>query len=312
MDFNEFVDYIRDNIADYLLQYDIEKIHVEQVVKNNNVKMTGMAILVKGERMAPNIYLESYYQTYSMTDDMDYVLGKIRDNYNKARLELDENMRYEGNMFDVSNIFIKVVNYERNKEMLKDCPYIKVQDLAITFRGLLRMDNDGMASAIVRYDDMEKINFDGGKAELFEIAKENTERLLPPTIRRLTDMMSEMLDMDEAAIELPGDYEMYVITNEKGINGASAMFYDGILDKAKAMLGDCYILPSSIHEVILLPKTEDIMLDELKEMVEDINKYVVEDMDYLSDSVYEYDEKEKQLKIAGPGREKEREQDFER
>lgn len=271
-----------------------------------------MAILVKGERMAPNIYLESYYQTYSMTDDMDYVLGEIRDNYNKARLELDENMRYEGNMFDVSNIFIKVVNYERNKEMLKDCPYIKVQDLAITFRGLLRMDNDGMTSAIVRYDDMEKINFDGGKAELFEIAKENTERLLPPTIRRLTDMMSEMLDMDEAAIELPGDYEMYVITNEKGINGASAMFYDGILDKAKAMLGDCYILLSSIHEVILLPKTEDIKLDELKEMVEDINKYVVEDMDYLSDSVYEYDEKEKQLKIAGPGREKEREQDFER
>ena len=163
MDFNEFVDSVRNNIADYLWQYDIEKIEVNPVVKNNNVIMTGMAILIKGEDVAPNIYLEKYYEMYQNTESIDYVLQEIREEFGKARENMNENIRYEGNLFDVSNIFIKVVNYERNKEQLKECPYIKKEDLAITFRSLVEIDGDGMASVVVRYSDMEKLDFELGK-----------------------------------------------------------------------------------------------------------------------------------------------------
>ena len=75
--------------------------------------------------------------------------------------------------------------------------------------------------------------------------------------------------------------------------GASALFYPEFLEQvAKRFRGKFFILPSSIHELILVPDYgEDVK--GLKEIVSDVNDNsdAVTEEDFLSNSVYHYDAK---------------------
>jgi len=286
MEFNEFVKRIVDEIPDYLLQYDIDNIHVEKVNKNNGVVCTGMVIVLQGEHISPNIYLDYYYRLYSDGKTIDEILGMIGDEYKEARNRLKhENIDISMDIETIKkNIFIKLINYERNKELFKDSPYIPFLDLAVCFRYLVKHNESGIASAIVRNSDLEKwkINID----ELYELAKENTLRIFPPNLKRLDILLKEVVPDD---LDIPEDTQLYVLTNLQGINGASYLLFDEIIKKfAKEKNSNLFILPSSIHEVLLLPETQEFNKDELANMVQDINKYVVSDMDFLSDNVYFY------------------------
>jgi len=84
-------------------------------------------------------------------------------------------------------------------------------------------------------------------------------------------------------------YPMYILTNQKGINGASCMIYkDVIKEFAQLIKSDIYILPSSIHEIILIPLEGSEDKERFKRMVIDINSSQVPADEVLSDSVYMY------------------------
>ena len=98
---------------------------------------------------------------------------------------------------------------------------------------------------------------------------------------------------------------MYVLTNSTGSLGASALFYPDVKEKAAELLGsDFYILPSSCHEVILVPDSTDIKAQDLCDMVKQANRSVVEDKDILSDNVLHYSRDERRLErvYAEPNR----------
>ena len=83
--------------------------------------------------------------------------------------------------------------------------------------------------------------------------------------------------------------KMYILTNSTGINGATSLIYkDAIRNFANSKQCDFYILPSSIHEVILVPYEECISREELKEMVNEVNCTQVPPEEILSDRVYIY------------------------
>ena len=282
MDFQDFINQVVDCIPEYLLQYEIDKIHIEQVHKNNGIICTGMAICLKGESITPNIYLEYFYNLYKGGQNMEDVLGLIRDEYNQAHNNIitkSYNDLSENNLDEC--LFLKLVNYEKNKDMLADCPHIRFLDLAITFRFLVRKDEEGIASAIIRNKDMESWSI--SEEELYKIGKENGRKLFKPSITPLENILSDILD----GIETADCYGIQVLTNDIGINGAIYMAYEDILKEyADSIDSDLYILPSSIHEVLLLPYDEEIKKGDLASMVKDINEYVVDDMDFLSDEVY--------------------------
>ncbi|MBE5944094.1 MAG: hypothetical protein E7258_04140 [Lachnospiraceae bacterium] len=292
MDFNEFVGIVVELIPEYLLQYDVDDIRVEKVHKNNGIVCTGMAICLKGETISPNIYLEYYYNLYSEGKNIDDILGLIRDEYNQAKDRIDKEGYVDMTKEDLKDcVFLKIVNYERNKIVLEECPYISFQDLAITYRYLVKKDSDGIASAIIKNSDLKRWNI---KAEdLYEIALENTKKFFPPVLKPLNIMLRELM----GDINLSDDAELNVLTNTQGINGATNIIFDDILyNFAKKYDSDIYILPSSIHEVLLLPVSEKAKHKDLIEMVKEINQYVVGEMDYLSDNVYIYSLKEKCIK----------------
>ena len=287
MEFNDFIKKVADSIPEYLLQYEIDKVHIDKVSKNNGIVCTGMSIVLKGESISPNIYLDYYYSLYSRGKPFEEILVLIRDEYREARKRLEQdNIMTTLSADEVKqNVFIKLINYEKNKDMLENCPYIPFLDLAVSFRYLVKHDDNGIASAIVRNTDMEKWGF--STEDLYNLAKENTRRLFPPSLGRLDFVLKNVVpDADD----IPEDTGLYVLTNEQGINGAVYMIYkDIIAELANEKGSSLYILPSSIHEVLLLPVVPEHNKEDLAIMVKEINRYVVSEMDYLSDNVYFYD-----------------------
>ena len=285
MEFKQFLNVVKDKLPDYLLQYDIEDIHINTVSKNNGRKFTGIAIAVRDEQMSPNIYMDYYYMLYSEGKDINHILELITEEYRTARENINGyDFKSVENMDIQNNIFLKLINFEKNRELLADCPYIKYEDLAITFRILVKSDDSGIASACMSNREFLKLNIDIDS--LYNIAKENTRKLFPPVLQRLDQMMyDEFPDI----CGVPSGMDLYVLTNNQGINGAVYMSFEDIICDFAKKHGSFYILPSSIHEVILYPKEQDEAREELSEMVMGINRYVVADTEYLSDSVYFYD-----------------------
>lgn len=282
MDFESFVNEVADCMPEYLLQYDIDKIHIEKISKNNGVQCTGMAICLKGESITPNVYLEYFYNLYKGGKNMEDVLCLIRDEFNQAYDNLKDKKYTDLSKDNLRDcLFLKLVNYEKNKDLLKECPYVAFFDLAIVFRFLVSKDDDKIASALIKNKDMESWNMT--VEELYEMGKENTLRLFKPSLNSLEAVLNNMFD----GMIKKDSYGLQVLTNESGVNGAIYMTYENLLrEYADEIQRDLYILPSSIHEVLLMPYTDELSREELSGMVRDINEYVVDDMDYLSDEVY--------------------------
>ncbi len=293
MDFKEFVENIVIELPAYLLQYDIEDIHIEEVYKNNGVKCTGLAICIKGENISPNIYLEYYFSLYRQGSSQEEILELIRDEYNEARIRMIDDEYIEMTKEDLANnVFIKLVNYEKNEIVLRECPHMRFLDLAITFRYLVKHDEEGIASALIKDIEMEK--WEISVEELYQYAYENTRRLFPPEMKTISQVLNELTD----GLNISDDNNLYVLSNEQGINGATCIMYEDLLHQLALDKGaNIYILPSSIHEVILLPASDNTNSNQLVEMVKEINEFVVRDIDFLSDTVYLYDLNDRCIKF---------------
>lgn len=281
MSFEEFLDEVVATIPKYLSEYDIDNIRVEKVVKNNGVSCTGVVVCLKDESIAPNIYMEYYYNLYSQGHKLEDILDMIKEEYLRSRKNVLKNYKSVSweNIDDC--LAMKLVNYQRNEELLKTCPHKRFCDLAIIFRFIVKKDDEGIASALITNRELEEWNI--SLDELYEMAKKTTMRLMPPRIASLKTVLGELLDGEDTS----ECYDMQVLSCEGGINGAIYFTYpDIIMDYADSVESDLYIIPSSIHEVLLLPVSEFMSRNELDDMVKDVNSYAVDEMEYLSDHVY--------------------------
>lgn len=292
MNFEEFCAEIVASISNYLPQYDIEHITTEKISKNNGIQFTGVAILLKGEAVAPSIYLDYYYMLYRQGRNLDDVLSMISAEYVRAR-NIITNASFNVNKEGLeSSVFLKVVSYEKNKAMLDKCPYIRLHDLAICFRYMVHIDEGGVASAILSNSDLEK--WDITMEELYDMALPNTRKLFPPIIKSMDDVIPDLERLVEDDSEIK---KIYILTNEAGVNGATCiLFTDVIREFAESHGSSVCIIPSSIHELVLLcaKKEEKAHLGDL---VKQINKYIVTEVEYLSDNVFFYDLDEDKITI---------------
>lgn len=184
---------------------------------------------------------------------------------------------------------IDFLNYESIKDRLfikvgpknTTLPYTEVEGLAITYHILISKEY-GCNSIQVREDMLDRYGVD--IKIIHEIALKNTQKLFPLKIMKMGRFLKETTIGSLIYEELD---EMIVLTNDIKINGASALFYPGIMEKIHSRIGNYYILPSSIHEVILVP---DILPDlALKNIVLSVNRDIVDVYDFLSDNIFYYD-----------------------
>ena len=196
----------------------------------------------------------------------------------------------------LDNIIVRLINRERNEKMLENIPYIEVKDLVIVFSRVVRLDDDGVATTLVSRQDMKRwrVNID----TLYRKALENTERMFPVVKESIFETLRSGYDNFEIQ-NIDMDDELFVLTNEMGINGATAMMYSGMLEECADMAGgDIYILPSSVHEILFTRDDTDRGEDELKELIREANRDAVSELDFLSDNLYLYKKGDKELRVV--------------
>ncbi|MBE5899655.1 MAG: hypothetical protein E7279_08645 [Lachnospiraceae bacterium] len=273
-------------------------IDTKPVIKNNGITLHGLVINNGKCNISPTIYLDYYYKDFENGADINKLAKQVVAQYKK--FELDED-------FDISiftdyekckkRISYKLINYEQNKELLEDIPHIKYLDLAIVFYYLLEGGLNETSSILIRNSHMEhwEVNTD----DLMAQAQNNTPRLLQSEIRSLTDVVKEILADNPMAItpeDEPMNQTMYVLTNKLKLYGACCILYKSLLEEFAEQQGcDLYIIPSSVHEVLLLPCSEELDPEYLTSLVQEVNSSELSTEDILSDHVYLYSRKNKEI-----------------
>lgn len=275
-----------------------------ETVKKINRSLDGLT-LVRNEavkNVSPTIYINDMYETYLKTEDLQEVLQSAAQTMEKAF----DAVSVVGNLdFDSAkdNIVFQVINTMQNEEMLKDMPHREFQDLSIIYRWIVKMDEQGIQSSVVRNNFANQLGMT--EEQLFKCAVENTRRILPPTVKSMNDVMKEMFMADGMPVEIAemmidevsADKMMWVISNDKRINGAGSMLYEDNLHKlAMKLETDLYILPSSIHECIAV-STDMGDPYELAAMVNEINMGEVDISERLSNNVYYYDREARKITL---------------
>ena len=263
------------------------KIDVLNVVKNNGLHLTGITIRNRESNMAPTIYLDGYFADYKDGRTMENICKEIVQVYEKNKVQKDFSLEQVTDFKNVKDrICFKLVNREKNAELLADTPYVEYQDLAVIFYVLVSKDKSGITSITVRNSLMDMWGMDADI--LYHLAKKNTQRLFRGRVLSMMEVMAEIIGDSADAFE-DSAFPMYVATNVFKMNGACILLYDGVLKKfAEKIGGDFYILPSSVHEVIFVPANGNMNARYLIQMVREVNATQVAPDEVLSDNVYIY------------------------
>ena len=292
MNFEEFMAWVKENITSKDWK-ETSQIEISVVKKNNGVSATGLFIRENGQDVSPILYLDDYYIHYQNGELLENVIRNIRADYDKkvqmAAVKIPNLQEFENIR---GRVIYRLVNYEKNKEILEDCPHIRLYDLAVTFRWVARIDDVGVSTSLITNKQVKEWGVSVN--DLVLAARQNTPRLFSAQIIDMEEMLAGMVSF----ILYPSAIPMYILTNEQELNGASALLYGDILkDFANKKGADMYILPSSIHEVIMIPADRIDDPKKLSSMVHEANTTVVSTGDVLSDSVYYYDRKKDQILV---------------
>ena len=308
MEYEIFKGVVGEKFKEFLPEkYQDAQVEIRPVDKVNRT-LDGLSIRGSepGMNISPTIYVNHMYEDYVTTENLNATLERAAEGFIKA-MEQKESI----NVNELTNaecakdkIVFQLINTEQNKEMLANMPHREFKDLSVIYRMVVKIDGEGIASTPVHNGLAETLGFT--EEQMFKLAAENTKRLLPPVIKSMNDVMRDIFMKDgmppEIADmmlgEMPPEQQMYVISNNKGINGAVSMLYeDGLHDLAEKLGSDLYIMPSSIHEVIAV-STDLGNPNELAAMVAEINMDQVALDERLSNQVYHYDKDLRKVTLA--------------
>lgn len=274
---------------------DSATVSLQTVVKNNNIQLDGLMIQDCSVNIAPTIYLNHYYEDYlagkPLSSVFDDIIASYQESLPKRNMDLSFFTDYEKAKYQ---IVYKLVNYDQNLELLKDVPHFRLLDLAVVFCCYLSDLSGGNATILIHNHHLSlwKIT----DKLLYDIAVKNTPILLPYELKSMEDTLKSLCPnfplYPGHARETPELPTMYVLSNTEKFYGASAVLYPNVLSYFADSIGrDLYVLPSSIHEVLLLPKDRSLHVSDLNRMIKDINATQVLEEEILSDHVYFFERK---------------------
>lgn len=265
------------------------RITIQDIVKNNDTHLDGLTILPENSCVCPTIYLNYYFQKYENGCPISEITGQILAVYRENLPASSIDFSFFTDYTQVrSNIVFKLINYERNPELLSDVPHYRFLDLALVFYCLIETSPDGCASILIHNRHLSYWNITDD--DLFALAQQNTPRLLAYELRDMTDVLRELFAAEPSVCEDDDSLSpasMYILTNRAKRNGSVCILYDNLLLNFANRLGcDLFILPSSIHEVLLIPANGQTETKDLSEVVREVNSCQLSREEILSDHVY--------------------------
>lgn len=280
MKYEEFVGYVQTKVRERLGEEVRTELH--RVTKNNSVELDGLSFYSRDNNMAPTIYLNDLYIEYEDGKTMPEIVDKIVSLYHNA--VTTENFQAENylNFEKVKeHLACKLINRKKNEKLLREVPHQDFLNLAVVAYYKVEDEVIGKATILVRKSHCKSWGVE--EEEVLRCARENTTKLLPVKFIGIGTMLEDYGYQQDAVIP------MYILTNEENYFGATSMIFDNELEKiGKVLKDDFWILPSSIHECIIIPAGSAMPPDEMTDLVKEVNQKEVSAEEYLSDQIYYY------------------------
>lgn len=296
---NEFVVALKEKLSERGNDVDVKVSTVEKM----NQSYEAITITPEGSNIGMNMNLEVFAEAYESGVPFNEIVEQVT---NKVEAHLADMPTFDvQSLTDYEQmkdkLAMEVVAADRNADLLAKVPHQEMEDMAVVYRFVMESDENGRASILVSNDLLDKMGVT--PEQLHADALENAPELRPAVIKGMSEVMMDMMGEDAHEMfgieEFPQDEMMYVATVPDKISGAGVIAYQEFMDQAAEKLGgDFYILPSSIHEVLLVKDDGAVNFNDLKSMVEDVNATQVAPEEKLTDSVYHYDSKEHIFELA--------------
>lgn len=302
MSFEKFTEDVLKEI--YMKMGDTYQIRKRDMVKNNDVKLTGIEVIKEEANIGPCVYLDEFYRKYE-SDGMRF--GEIVDEVHRLIL------KHEKDTPDVDlsgfrswetvrgNIFPKLVNAEQSKELLAKIPHRNFMDLAVVYYAVARDHEQKDIGTILIYNGHMEI-WRQEEENLYQTAMMNMcadgEADLA-TIETVIKRIAPEITFPSVPCNVPWDTRMYILTNRSKRFGAAEILDKRTLRMIADKVGDRFIvLPSSVHETIVLPPKDETEYEWLAAQVREVNDTQVDIEERLSYHVYMYSRDEEALQIV--------------
>ncbi len=306
MDFNEF----KETIIKYLMEdYGEENITCKEYRKNNSSIRTGISIRKDKINICPTVYLENYYEELDKGRDIEEIASMIAHTLKQAEFTKDFDVEYITDYENIKDkVFIKVINTEKNEELLEGVPHFNYLDVSIVFYVGVKLKKKEKGSILITNSlfDMFDVKLD----TLYADAKKNNRYVNNLYLKPIEEVLKELfketgntkgLNEEEFMNELPLDEmsnSLFVLSNESRTFGAAYLCDQETLSYFASTINEgFYIIPSSIHELILIPESKVDDSGYLIEMVRTINEQEVPIEDVLSDNVYYFNKCENSVTL---------------
>ena len=259
---------------------------IETIQRNNNTKYQGLCIKHKGCNISPVIPLDTFYKQYQCCQHtISEITDQILDKYKVIQIKND---------FDISMILnyssakkkiqARLLNTEKNAELLENIPHRNICDLSVVYYIQLSLETGCSGGTLISNSYLNKWNVT--ESELFEQAKENMKNdglllnlftLVPITVVSEDSICAENKDF------------IYILTNKNKLLGATQILNKEFMYYVKSVIqGDFLIIPSSTHELILLPASASVDIAELSEILSYNNATLNLPDENLSNHIYHY------------------------
>lgn len=313
-----FAEGVTEQIREYLPpEYqDMEFITMEKQ-KNNGTVLTGISFHMPGETISPLVYMEPFYEEIRKGTPVGDVMGKIAEQVVNSREIKDqmEEIRMDDYASVKNHLNMVLINTKANRRMLSEMPHREVEDLSAILRVEIPMP-EGNGTGCVKVTNEMLAYWGTDKDEVFDAAMKNMEKNASPVLMDLESVMEEIMSGTSENHNLlanPGEINrspfetMYVLSNASRINGAAMLLSPDVMKQIGEIFPEgVYILPSSIHEVLVVPKNGMAEPAELGKMVREVNRAEVAREEILSDRIYEYDKEHGKIRQVPESIEKRR------
>lgn len=277
-------------------------VDIKEVNKNNGLLIHGLTIMKKSEMVCPTIYLESFFERYSEGESLSDIVNEIvgifsaSDKYKPTGLDFfNEYERVK------DKLRIKLINKEYNEKLLENVPYRDFCDLAVVC--MVEIDMPGGQTGSVLIHNNHICMWGVHEKQILNDAISNSFTNDRGVVHRMEDMVRSIYNsMNDAQTDIFDEQietmvscpcGLYVLSNEKQLYGAASIVHKEVRTQlSEQMGGDFYIIPSSVHELIIVPNNIENSLMNLNEMIREVNSTMLSKDEILSDHAYLYNSAE--------------------
>ncbi len=299
--YEEFKEKFKEKLLEMASDEEKKQVRFGSITKiSGEADTVGLCGDLGGYQGGPCIYLKEVYERYMMGSTLDNEAAVVWNTFKKAG-ELGFTIPTLDWEYVKDKVAFQLINLEKNADFLKGVPYRAYLDLAVIYRVILDIGPSGITSCVVTKGLMEHMGV--SEEELYEAAYRMTPVLLAPRVYTMYEMLCEMKKRgkDEKGPEVDEmlaaalDSHMWVASNNIKQFGAYILLYPCYFESLSEENKDYYIIPSSVHELIILPTDIGEGVSDLEEMIRYVNENELSAEECLSDTLYRYDSVQKTI-----------------